>query len=88
VIDTGVGIPHDKISGIFDKFSQANTSDRRKAGGTGLGLAISKKFVEMHGGAINVSSMVGHGSEFSFTLPKHVVQKKQVARPMRQKPAA
>lgn len=88
VIDTGIGIPHDMVEGIFDKFSQGNTSDRRKAGGTGLGLAISKKFVEMHGGAINVSSMVGHGSEFSFTLPKHVVQKKQAARPLRRKPAA
>lgn len=88
IIDTGIGIPADRIDGIFEKFSQANTSDRRRAGGTGLGLAISKRFVEMHGGSITVTSREGEGSEFSFTIPKHIMQKSQKAEAMRAKPAA
>ena len=88
VIDTGIGIPADRVDGIFEKFSQGNTSDRRRAGGTGLGLAISKKFVEMHGGSVNVSSREGAGSEFSFTIPKHMVQKSRAAQNLREKPAA
>ncbi|MEJ5218717.1 ATP-binding protein [Cognatishimia sp. D5M38] len=88
VIDTGIGIPADRVDGIFEKFSQANTSDRRRAGGTGLGLAISKKFVEMHGGTIAVTSREGDGSEFSFTIPKHMVQKSRAHIEQRAKPAA
>ena len=88
VIDTGIGIPEDRVDGIFEKFSQANTSDRRRAGGTGLGLAISKKFVEMHGGTVGVTSRVGEGSEFSFTIPKHVVQESRAIPEQRAKPAA
>ncbi|WP_370232058.1 ATP-binding protein [Cognatishimia sp.] len=88
IIDTGIGIPTDRVDGIFDKFSQGNTSDRRRAGGTGLGLAISKKFVEMHGGTIGVSSRAGEGSEFTFTIPKHMVQKARKTEDMHQKPAA
>jgi signal transduction histidine kinase len=88
VIDTGIGIPADRVDGIFEKFSQANTSDRRRAGGTGLGLAISKKFVEMHGGTVGVSSREGEGSEFTFTIPKHVVQKTHEPEKLMAKPAA
>lgn len=88
VIDTGMGIPADRVDGIFEKFSQGNTSDRRRAGGTGLGLAISKKFVEMHGGSVSVTSREGVGSEFSFTIPKHMVQKSRPAQKLREKPAA
>lgn len=68
VIDTGIGIPDDKLSSIFESFSQANISDTRKYGGTGLGLAISKQLVELMGGVLTVSSSLGFGSTFSFEL--------------------
>ncbi|MBF0194222.1 MAG: hypothetical protein HQL71_06665 [Magnetococcales bacterium] len=69
VSDTGCGIPEDKLSIIFDSFSQADTSSTRKAGGTGLGLAISEHFVRLHGGRIWVESKIDEGSTFKFTIP-------------------
>jgi len=66
--DSGIGIEKDKIDGLFDSFSQADSSTTRKYGGTGLGLTISKGFVEMMGGIIRVESKEGIGSIFNFCV--------------------
>jgi PAS domain S-box-containing protein len=67
VSDTGIGIPADKLDGIFSSFQQADSSTTRLYGGSGLGLAIVKRLVELYEGEITVRSEVGEGSSFSFT---------------------
>ena len=62
--DTGIGIPDDKIEGIFERFNQGNTETTRKYGGNGLGLAIVKQLVEIQNGDISLKSKEGIGSEF------------------------
>ena len=68
IIDSGIGIPEDKIGLIFENFTQASSSTTRQFGGTGLGLAITKKLLELQGSTIKVSSVFGKGSHFYFTL--------------------
>ncbi|MFH1754542.1 MAG: ATP-binding protein [Candidatus Latescibacterota bacterium] len=69
VMDTGAGIPADKIPDIFDTFHQIDGSISRKWGGMGIGLAMAKHIVELHGGKIWVESEFGRGSIFTVSLP-------------------
>jgi signal transduction histidine kinase len=69
VIDTGIGIPKDRIQEIFSAYQQADSSITRKYGGTGLGLSITKKIIKIMGGNIRATSEVNKGSQFSFYLP-------------------
>ncbi|HWY98545.1 MAG TPA: ATP-binding protein, partial [Bacteroidia bacterium] len=68
VKDTGIGIPKDKLSTIFEAFTQANNDTARRYGGTGLGLAIVKQLAELQGGSVAVSSEEGKGSCFYFRI--------------------
>jgi signal transduction histidine kinase len=70
VTDTGVGIAPQDHAAVFEEFRQVGTADK-KVEGTGLGLALCRRFVELHGGRIWVTSQVGEGSTFTFTLPVH-----------------
>jgi len=69
VCDAGIGIAPDKISLLFEVFSQVDSSTTRRHGGTGLGLAICRRFAQMLGGSISVESVVGVGSTFTVRLP-------------------
>jgi two-component system CheB/CheR fusion protein len=72
VVDTGIGIPQDKLELIFQPFVQLDSTLTRKADGTGLGLAISRSFAREMGGDLTATSVVGEGSVFSLRLPRYV----------------
>ena len=69
VKDSGIGIPEEKQSMIFDKFNQVIDDSSKQKNGSGLGLTITKHLIDLHGGEIYVESKVGEGSEFIIILP-------------------
>ncbi|WP_298160878.1 ATP-binding protein [Brevundimonas sp.] len=75
VVDTGCGIPADRLAGIFDSFEQVDAGTTRKYGGTGLGLAISRRLAEIMGGSLTADSVEDQGSTFVLTLPMEPVAK-------------
>jgi signal transduction histidine kinase/CheY-like chemotaxis protein/HAMP domain-containing protein len=77
VRDTGIGIAEDKINTVFNSFEQGDTTISKKYGGTGLGLAISRRIVILLGGDISVTSTLGVGSEFSFTISLKITEAEQ-----------
>ncbi|KQT50721.1 hypothetical protein ASG43_05420 [Aureimonas sp. Leaf454] len=74
VEDTGIGMSHEQIERLFERFSQADSSTTRKFGGTGLGLAITRAFCRLLGGDIGVRSEEGKGSIFTIRIPADAVE--------------
>ena len=74
VSDTGIGIPEDKLSVIFEEFSQASTDTEQEFGGTGLGLTITKRILNLFKSKIDVQSEPGRGTTFSFDLKLKIAQ--------------
>lgn len=72
VVDQGIGIPHDEIDRIFERFYRVDPARHRSTGGTGLGLSIVKHVAATHGGEVRVWSVEGQGSTFTLTLPQHL----------------
>ncbi|MCA1587244.1 MAG: HAMP domain-containing histidine kinase [Chloroflexi bacterium] len=70
VRDTGAGIPADELPRVFERFYRGTNTGDARASGSGLGLAIVRSIVDMHGGEIEVASVVGEGTVFRITLPK------------------
>jgi len=78
VKDSGIGIPKDKLEGIFERFVRADIFEKRASQGSGLGLSISKEYIKMLGGKIWVTSEVGKGSTFYFTLPYNAIGPEEI----------
>ena len=68
--DTGMGIPDEELDKLFKMFERTNRARQLGIEGTGLGLPISRYLVEAHGGEMTVTTVVGEGSTFTFTLPR------------------
>jgi len=81
ITDTGIGIPTDRLSALFKPFSQVDSSTTRKYGGTGLGLAICDRLVQLMGGTIDVTSELGKGSRFRFTIQTRAGEQLEGVRP-------
>ncbi|MEL6188845.1 MAG: response regulator, partial [Myxococcota bacterium] len=75
--DTGIGIPADKLTSIFEQFTQAESSTTRRFGGTGLGLSISRRLVEAMNGQMGVESVFGEGTTFWFELSLPAISRPQ-----------
>lgn len=78
VKDTGIGIPEDKISIIFERFRQVDSSLQREYEGSGIGLSLVKAMVEAHNGSISVRSEYGHGTEVTIELPSLMVPEENI----------
>jgi signal transduction histidine kinase len=74
VSDTGIGLTPEQQAKLFQAFEQADSSTSKKYGGTGLGLAISRKFCQLMGGDMTVTSEASKGSVFTVTLPQTVTE--------------
>ena len=79
VKDSGIGIPGDQLDGIFDRFSQVDSSSTRRYEGTGIGLSLTKEIAQLHDGAISVESKVGKGSVFTISIPLVTLEDTQAA---------
>ncbi len=76
ITNTGIGMTPEQLGKLFQAFEQADVSTTKKYGGTGLGLVISRKFCQLMGGDITVTSDAGKGSTFTVTLPAQVKEPK------------
>lgn len=88
VSDTGIGIPAEKITTLFEAFTQADSSTTRKYGGTGLGLSIVKKLCELMGGSIVATSIPGEGSTFGIRLTVELGRDKLILQKTEEEPEA
>ena len=87
VIDTGIGIPENKLAQVFEAFKQVDGTVSREYGGTGLGLSISTRFAELLGGELQIESKKGHGSTFTLSIPKsHTSIKTKIVTPVTTSP--
>lgn len=78
VIDQGVGIPKEELPKVFEKFYRVKAVHTKEIKGTGLGLAITKSLIELQSGRVWVTSELGQGSTFSFTLPIHTMPQREI----------